>query len=521
MKRIKTGSVRALISAGGLGLFLIIFLGGKTLAASRIGLFLLSLQFVPSLLKTISAAGNAALFLTILLVTAGAFGRIYCSFLCPLGALQDALIFLSRKIKRRKFRFKQSHRMIGYTILSLSVFVYLCGSLTVINLLDPYSLFGRITAHLFKPLAATVNNFLVFITESFDIFMFSPIQIHWAPVLVLSITVVCFLTVFIFAAYHGRLYCNTICPVGVFFGLFSRISLYNFNMDPEKCTKCGQCAALCRSGCIDLKTGRMDLSRCVSCFDCRDICPERAISYALITKRGKRTEPDSSKRKMILTGLWTGAGLAFYGTGMLRSSAAASMPQPPAPFPATPPGSLSLDHFSHHCTACQLCVSICHTNVLRPAFFKYGLQGFLQPVMDFSKGRCDYECNNCSSVCPTHAITKLTLQRKKRTQIGIVQFIKEKCIVYTKKRDCAACAEVCPTHAVYTVTEDNIRHPKFNAGACIGCGACEFVCPVKETPKAIYVKANKIHAVAEPPFFLKGPASGAEVKPETDEQFPF
>ena len=519
MKQIKAGFVRALISAGVLILFLIIFLGVKKLAASSMGQFLLSLQLVPSLLKTISTTGYAVLFLTILLVAAGVFGRIYCSFLCPLGTFQDALIFLSRKIKRQRFRFKPPHHITWYTLLFLSVLTYISGSLTVVNLLDPYSLFGRITAHIFKPLTEAVNNFLVFITESFDIYIFSPIKIHPIPAVVFSITAVCFLTVFILAAYHGRLYCNTICPVGAFFGLLSRVSLYNFHINPEKCTRCGKCTARCRSGCIDLKTGILDLNRCVSCFDCWDICPERAVSYSLITQRRKKPKPDPSKRKLILTGILAGAGLAFSGAP-LRSAAGYTL-KPPSPFPATPPGSLSLDHFSDNCTACQLCVSVCHTHVLRPAFSEYGLKGFLQPVMDFTRGRCDYECNNCTKVCPTHAITRLSLKRKKETQIGIVQFIKEKCIVYTKKRDCAACAEVCPTHAVYTVTEKNIRHPKLKPEVCIGCGACEFVCPVRETPRAIYVRANKIHAVADPPFFQKNTVFDTKATPETDEEFPF
>jgi ferredoxin len=141
--------------------------------------------------------------------------------------------------------------------------------------------------------------------------------------------------------------------------------------------------------------------------------------------------------------------------------------------------------------------------------------------MDFTQGRCDYECNNCTKVCPTHAITRLTLKRKKETQIGIVQFIKEKCIVYTKNRDCAACAEVCPTHAVYTVVEKNIRHPKLKAEVCIGCGACQFVCPVRDTPRAIYVKANKVHMKANPPFFQKKSVFDAGGKPKADEDFPF
>lgn len=521
MKPIKAGSIRALISAAVLILFLLIFLGAKTLAASSVGIFLLSLQFIPALLKAISTAGVAVLFLTILLVAGGVFGRVYCSFLCPLGAFQDALICLSRKIKRKRFRFRPPHPFIWYTNLFLFVLAYLFGSLTIINLLDPYSLFGRITVFFFKPLAQAMNNFLAFITEYFDIYILSPINIHQTFAVVYSITAIFFLTVFILATYHGRFYCNTLCPVGAFFGLLSRISLFNFHIDSEKCSKCGKCAVRCKSGCIDFKTGNMDLSRCVACFDCLDICPERAVSFALITHRRKTTKPDPSKRKLILTGIVAGTGLAF-SAAPLRS-AAGLMPKSSSPFPATPPGSLSWDHFSDHCIACQLCVSVCHTHVLRPAFSEYGLKGFLQPVMDFAKGRCDYECNICTDVCPTDAITRLTLKRKKRTQIGVVQFIKEKCIVYTKNRDCAACAEVCPTHAVFTVTEKNIRHPKLKPEVCIGCGACEFVCPVRKTSrtKAIFVKANKVHAVAKPPFFQKSKSPDTKVRPEVDEEFPF
>ena len=165
----------------------------------------------------------------------------------------------------------------------------------------------------------------------------------------------------------------------------------------------------------------------------------------------------------------------------------------------SPPGSLSIKHFTSICTACHLCVASCPTNVLRPSFLEYGFGGMSQPMMDYESGSCNYDCVICGEVCPTGAIVKQTVPEKKRIQIGKAKFTKDDCVVVSKKKDCAACSEHCPTKAVHTVPyEGNILIPEVDDEICIGCGACEHACPT--TPrKAINVTGNMVHVAAKKP----------------------
>jgi ferredoxin len=161
--------------------------------------------------------------------------------------------------------------------------------------------------------------------------------------------------------------------------------------------------------------------------------------------------------------------------------------------PATPPGSESLSRFSSRCIACHTCVSTCPTRVLQPSLFEYGFGGFMQPVMDYSRGYCEWKCVECTRVCPTDAIRPLTLERKQEIQIGEVQFLRDRCVIFSKGTACGACAEVCPTQAVFMVPYvAGLTQPAFEKELCVGCGNCEYACPV-EGGKAIYVRGKRVH----------------------------
>ena len=215
----------------------------------------------------------------------------------------------------------------------------------------------------------------------------------------------------------------------------------------------------------------------------------------------------------------------------------------------TPPGSMGFDHFTATCIACQACVSACPEKVLLPSTYRllpdtahippadraedensgrrHGRDQWVlaaqfalfQPHLDFSTSRCAYPCNACTSVCPSGAILPLSLKKKQRTRIGEVVFEEKRCVVFKHKRDCGACAEVCPTHAVHTIRKENIHFPKIKANSCIGCGACQLVCPVN--PKAIYVKAVRIHEQAAEPFFHKKEKDTHSKVMGNEDEFPF
>jgi ferredoxin len=181
---------------------------------------------------------------------------------------------------------------------------------------------------------------------------------------------------------------------------------------------------------------------------------------------------------------------------------------------AMPPGSRNREHFMGACTACHLCVSACPSGVLKPSLFEYGFWGMLQPFMDFGASFCNHECTRCTEICPNGAILPLTVEQKRITQIGVVRFERENCVVVTEGTACGACSEHCPTKAVTMVPyEGELTLPETLPDICIGCGACEHACPV--TPfKAIVVDGLLEHKEAQKP-------KEEELKEKPLEDFPF
>jgi len=487
--------------------FLAIFLDFRSLIPGKLINYLLFLQFVPSAIKYIDlktmAAGG---FMVVILLTLLS-GRTYCSFLCPLGIGQDINSRIGGKIRKkfRRYGFSRPHTIIRYSILAITLGIAIFSGVYILILLDPYSIFGRFLTYLGKPVILVVNNFLANILGKFDIYTLSHVDIKGFDLTAYIVPVGFTLLVGTMSFIKGRLYCNMICPVGTLLGLISRISLFRVKFIESKCTKCGRCSLRCKSSCIDFLNYDIDVTRCVDCFNCIDICPEKALSYSLLGTRSKAAEEpktDEGKRKFI-----KGSLLMLFGISSYARAQEKSVPVPKKEStvreqktsPVCPPGAGSIEFFTRNCTACSLCITACPNKVLQPATRQYGLAGFMQPVMDYHKSFCTYNCTICTDVCPTGALKPLALEAKKLTQIGKVNFIKDNCIVKTEKTACGACSEACPTKAVYMIPyEGNLVIPETNQEICIGCGHCEYACPV--TPyKAIFVDGNPVHQAAKKP----------------------
>jgi ferredoxin len=164
--------------------------------------------------------------------------------------------------------------------------------------------------------------------------------------------------------------------------------------------------------------------------------------------------------------------------------------------PLTPAGSLSARNMKKHCTACQLCITVCPTGVLRPSIV---LETFMQPFMSYERGYCRPECVKCSEVCPTGAINKITKEEKSSTQIGHAVWLHKHCIPLTEKQQCDNCERHCPTKAISMIPsvagdETSLKIPAVNEELGIGCGACENLCPSRPL-SAIYVEGHPIHRI--------------------------
>ena len=502
---------------------------------------ILWLQFVPSFLKFINLPSLVAAGFFIVLALTVFTGRSYCSILCPLGIFQDIVSRIGGKIKRgnRRFRYELPYNILRYSLLGVTMIVMLTGTLFLLTLLDPYSIFGRLMTYFGKPLLIQFNNALAAGFSKLDIYTIYKVQLKGIHAAAYALPVLFLVLVGYLSFKRGRLYCNTVCPVGTFLGFISKVSIFRIRIDSTSCTRCGRCSLACKASCIDFLNESVDVSRCVTCFNCIDSCNDNAISFSFkngALQKSKEENVDKGKRNFILNTLALTASFAGVANGQdvpvpkqdvpdLKQDVTAPKKDVPVPkkestvpedktSPVSPPGGISIDHFNDYCTACSLCVGACPTSVLRPSFRQYGLMGIMQPVMDYHKGFCNFECTVCIDVCPSGALLPLVLEAKKLTQLGKAKFIKKNCIVETERTDCGACSEHCPTKAVKMVPlEGNLVIPEVEEDICVGCGACEYACPTKPY-KAIFVDGNPIHLDAKKP---KEEAS----KLKELEEFPF
>jgi len=478
------------------------------------------LEFVPSLLKFVNLLTFTSIGFLIILILNIFFGRVYCSTICPLGTLQDIISFFGKKFsKKKKFKFSKPLNKLRYSILVITTLTFLGGTILAVNILDPYSNFGRIMVQFFKPAVVLLNNIVSYILESMKLYWVYPSEIRGFRITSLILPVICLGLVGWLSYFKGRLYCNSVCPVGSLLGIISKFSLFKIEIDLSTCENCGHCGTVCKSSCIDVKNKTVDFTRCVSCFNCFEICPTLGLKYKY--SYGKESavlssEEENDRRKFLLSStayLLGYAGLSF-GQNKVKVYTLNTVPVF-VKSPVSPPGSQSIERFNHICTACNLCVTACPTQVLQPSFFEYGLTGMFQPRFNNNYGYCNFDCLKCGEVCPTGAILPLKVEQKRVTQVGRAKFIKENCVVETQKTDCGACSEHCPTKAVKMIPYNNLFLPEVKEEFCVGCGACEHACPTIPY-KAIYIEGNPVHKTAEKPKEEK-----IEKKIDLKEDFPF
>ena len=461
-------------------------------------------QFLPAVL-----ALNVGVILLLVLLTL-LLGRVYCSVICPLGIFQDFMARIGKWRKKMPYTFSPAKPWLRYTVLALYVGAAIFGASVLTVLFDPYGAYGRMANSLFLPLWQQGNNLLALIAERTDSYAFYTTDVWMKSLPAFIIAAVTFVVVAFLAWRNGRTYCNTICPVGTFLGFLSRYSLYKIRIDEKKCNKCSICERNCKAACIDSKAFKVDYSRCVSCMNCIDKCKRDAIGYKFkiskseISKRDKSKKNDEGRKGFLLaTMVFAASALKAQvipkATDIKVDGGLADIPDKQAPnrqTPLTPAGSLSARNMRRHCTACQLCVTVCPNSVLRPS---NSLETFMQPFMSFERGYCRPECVKCSEACPAGAINKIGREEKSSTQIGHAVWVRERCIPLADGQECNNCEHHCPAKAIVMVPSvpgDNssLKIPAVNEELCIGCGACEYLCPSRPL-SAIYVEGHQIHRI--------------------------
>ena len=473
-------------------------------------------QFLPAVL-----ALNVAVIVGLVLLTL-VFGRVYCSVICPLGVFQDGVAHLNvvrkRKKKNRKpYSYSPEKKWLRYGVWVLFVIVLVAGVNALVALLAPYSAWGRIVQNLFQPVYLWINNLFANLAERAGSYAFYEQEAWLRSLPTFIVAVVMLVVVVIMAWKNGRTYCNTICPVGTTLSFFSRFAMFRPMIDTSKCKKCKSCEHNCKAACIDVENQKIDYSRCVVCFNCIDSCKLGGLKYRFAWGKKKIPSPAAPARNDSVTpnetssvtpseakeslgrrAFITGAALAVGAVALKAQdkkvdgglTALLDKKAPERDIPITPPGSRSVKDFYKHCTACQLCVAECPNNVLRPSS---DLQHLMQPEMSYEKGYCRPECTRCSELCPTGAIKKITKEEKTQYHIGTARVNRDLCVA-EKGVDCGNCAAHCPVGAIKMVKKEDseVRIPTVNEERCIGCGACENLCPARPV-SAITVNGRHNH----------------------------
>ena len=322
-------------------------------------------QFLPALLAL-------NLFVVVgLVVFTLIFGRIYCSVICPLGILQDIIARGGKRVKNHRYSYSRGLSWLRYLMLVVMLLALLVGIPAVFTLLEPYSSFGRIVQGLIQPVYELGNNLLAAFSEHIDSYAFYRREVWIRSVQVLLIAASTLLAIGFLAWRNGRTYCNTICPMGTLLSFFARFSWLKINFDKDKCRGCSLCTRNCKTSCIDYKTHAIDYSRCVVCGNCIDVCKHGALKYdgGRSHRHRQADEPDAGKRSFLLASAALAATALAQETKKVDGGLAIIEDKvaPTRQTPLTPPGSASARNMARHCTACQLCVSECPNDVLRPS----------------------------------------------------------------------------------------------------------------------------------------------------------
>lgn len=479
--------------------------------------FLAEFQFIPALL-----ALNVVV-LVVLAVLTLVFGRIYCSVICPTGVYQDIVSYFARRIKSKKTRrysFSAAKTVLRIVVLAVFIVGVVAGIGIVSAILDPYGAYGRMVTELVNPVYGAVNNLFAKVL-GVQHYTFAPTEIWIKSIFSLVLASLTLLIIGFLAWRSGRTYCNTFCPVGTILGYLSKFSILKLRIDKTSCTMCGRCSRDCKASCIDFKNHTIDYTRCVTCFNCIESCKDGSMTYSI--KKAAKKQPleivgvsseNNSRRQFFITSLL----MAASATGLKAQEKKRSMIKFPAvrkdrykrSIPVSPPGSLSHDNLNDKCTACLLCVNQCPDKIIRPSVNEYGWTAVMQPTLSFERGYCRTDCTVCSDVCPTDAITKLSKGDKTKVAMGHAVYVRENCIVVKDDVNCDGCWRICPTDAITREYRDSGASylspagqpdantvdlrlvPVVNKDKCIGCGACEYICPARPL-SAIFVEGYKKH----------------------------
>lgn len=528
---------RRLVQAGSLGLFVWLLLrtgfGGTfhgDVERVRVGLpvegFLLADPFVAAmtLLSTRTVYRGLLWSIGILALTL-VFGRVFCGWICPFGTIHHFTAWLlpsrygkgGQRVEANKTH--PARQRVKYYLLYASLAAALAGS-AIGGLLDPICISVRaiglavipavhyVTRSAGTAAVETGNATLAAAGDAAQDHVARALlankqsYYHHAWLIGILLVAVVFMNRVI-----PRFWCRVLCPLGAFLGSFARFALFGMEKDHAKCTDCNLCLVHCQGADSPQGGVKHRQDECHMCLNCEAACPEDVIKFRFLPDRKSATlVPDTGRRTAIAS---AAAGAALIPAARVADVIDANY----NPLVIRPPGAVEEREFLERCIRCAECMKVCPNNALHPAFFEAGIEGMWTPILIPRIGYCEPSCVLCGEVCPTGAIQKITEEQKlgigqKPISIGTAAFDQGRCLPWAMATPCVVCEEFCPTSPkaiwVEEVTVEkresapepdgkppkrvhlNVQRPHVDPSLCIGCGACEKVCPVQDKP-AVYV----------------------------------
>jgi len=488
------------------------------------------LYFLSDPLLVLTASLTAGAFLVLPLVAAGVvlsgtvvLGRVFCGYLCPLGACLDWTA--PRGAKRRKAATKSlaRWRWVKHALLAVLVIAAAAG-IPAAYLFDPLAILWRALALLAYPLALAASGLglggarqlLDAVTSTTPLAFSVPHRVFAGAALSGALLGV----ILLLNRVAPRFWCRTACPLGAVLSIAGRRPWLRRRLDRGTCLACTKCRAACPMGALAERPDGSVPTECLVCLRCAESCPTASVSIvfeppgwarlrragsggsgatgpsapaiedllledmlAPAAAQGAPPAPDHAARLARLARLdrrrFLGAAACGLG-GVLVADRVAWPATRAATGTLRPPGCASEEELLDRCVRCGVCMQACPTNVIQPDVAPGAFAGFFAPALVMRLGGCDPECTRCGEVCPTGAIPELSRDEKKAWVLGTAVVEPDRCLRTARDdggEDCRACVEVCPYEAFERGLAPG-QAPRLIADRCTGCGLCEFRCPV-------------------------------------------
>ncbi len=434
-------------------------------------------------------------------------GRFFCGWICPLGTTLDITSKMVKSPDNRESVDASKWRQVKFGLL-LGLIILGIFSIPVWGIFDPLSIMNRALTVVLYPLSTLLTentlrglsriSFLegpVFAVYDWFKMVLMPEeqarlqQVAWIALFFGGILALELVT--------RRFWCRNICPAGALLGFLSQFRFYE-RLVGDACPQCGKCQRECKMDAIPRDDARETSKvECIECFNCGETCPPKiqAITYGWRWKP-YRSLVDFHRRGFLNATVGSFAAIGLVGIGIKNRKDTAEL--------IRPPGSRPENEFLDRCIRCMECVRICGSNgrCLQPGAIQGDIQNLWTPVAVMRTGYCEYNCNLCGEVCPTEAILPLPLEAKQQTSMGLAYFSKDLCIPYARNEDCIVCEEHCPTvekaiqfdeqeYVAPDGTRRMVKYPYVVRDRCIGCGICEFKCPLPGDPGIFVTSENE------------------------------